>query len=317
MNPLDIRSYTAVRLLAVGGLLIGSALSPLYGQDAPPPTRSPDVHFVPTDTAVVRAMLDAARVSRKDLVYDLGCGDGRIVITAVKRHGARGVCVDIDPARITESRQNADTAGVASRIEFHQADLFETDLRRATVVTLYLLPQLNERLRPKLFRELKPGSRVVSNAFDMGEWKADRTLSVPNVGGFSSFAYYWLMPADVAGRWKVMMEDGGTDAAAGREYEIRLDQRFQQVTSGSVRAGTDSLALADIRLAGDSLNFTLRDSLPTGSTELRFRGRVKGERIAGTVSDGKGSQSWTAVRTKRGPRPELELTAAAEGPYRP
>ena len=142
----------------------------------PAPARTPDVHFVPTDTTKVREMLTAAQVGAGDLVYDLGCGDGRIVITAVKKYGARGVCVDIDPVRIKESKNNADTAGVTNRIEFVEGDLFEQDLSKATVVTLYLLPSLNERLRPKLFKELRPGTRIVSNAFDMGAWKADRTL---------------------------------------------------------------------------------------------------------------------------------------------
>jgi SAM-dependent methyltransferase len=315
MIPLATRTSTAIRLLALGGLLIGSVFTPLSGQDSPAPTRSPDVHFVPTDTAVVRAMLDAARVGRKDLVYDLGCGDGRIVIAAVKRYGARGVCVDIDPARITESRQNADTAGIAGRIEFRQADLFETDLRRATVVTLYLLPQLNERLRPKLFRELKPGSRVVSNAFDMGEWKADRNLTVPNVGGFSSFAYFWVIPADVAGTWKLSMGDqAALSEDDQREYNVHFEQRYQHVTEAKGETAGSALPVTNVRLVGDSLSFTLGDTLSTDTPALRFAGRVKGERMSGKVSAGEGKAgSWSAERIERGQRPELAPAAAAGG----
>jgi SAM-dependent methyltransferase len=302
--------------LAVASIVFAAAAPAwLAGQQTSPPTRSPDVHFVPTDTAVVRAMLEAARVGPKDLVYDLGCGDGRIVIRAVKQHGARGVCVDIDPLRIKESRENADTAGVANRITFRQADLFETDLRNATVVTLYLLPTLNERLRPKLFRELKPGSRVVSNAFDMGEWKADRTLTVPSVGGYSSFGYYWVIPADVAGTWKVTLADktvGGENAKP--EYDVRFEQRYQQVTDGSGETEGSAVPVTNVRLVGDSLSFILGDTLSTDTPGLRFAGRVRGDRMSGKVRTGNGKEgSWTARRTERGQRPELAPSAAAGG----
>jgi SAM-dependent methyltransferase len=147
-------------------------------QAAPPPAsgsggseRKPDVVYVPTPHAVVAEMLRMAKVGRKDTVYDLGCGDGRIVIAAARDFGARGVGIDIDPKRVAEARLNAKKAGVADRVEIRQADLFETDLRDATVVALYLLPELNLRLRPKLLRELAPGSRIVSQSFDMGDWK--------------------------------------------------------------------------------------------------------------------------------------------------
>jgi SAM-dependent methyltransferase len=283
----------------------------LQSQQASPPARAPDVHFVPTDTAIVRAMLQVAQVDRKDLVYDLGCGDGRIVITAVKRHGARGVCVDIDPARIKESRHNADTAGVASRMKFRQADLFETDLRPATVVTLYLLPALNVRLRPKLFRELRPGSRVVSHAFDMAEWKADRVLNMPTAGGFPSFAYFWIMPADVAGSWKVSVSGNGPAGKRGNhDYEVRFEQRYQHVTGGTMANGPLAVPVTNADLVGDSLSFTIVTPLADGARELRFTGRVKGERMTGKVTDGENdSGSWSAVRTERGPRPELEPSA--------
>src|SRR5215218_8021322 len=129
------------------------------------PSRAPDVIYVPTPADVVKAMLDTAGVTKKDVVYDLGCGDGRIVIAAAEEYGARGVGIDIDPARIREAKANAAAAGVAERVRFLQADLFETNLRPATVVTLYLLESLNLKLQPKLVTELKPGTRVVSHAF--------------------------------------------------------------------------------------------------------------------------------------------------------
>jgi cyclopropane fatty-acyl-phospholipid synthase-like methyltransferase len=149
-------------------LLIGSAAA----QNAP--ARVPDVVYVPTPQPVVDAMLKLAAVTDKDVVYDLGCGDGRIPITAAQKFGARGVGIDIDPKRIEEANENAKAAGVTDKVTFLTQDLFESDISAATVVTLYLLPSLNERLMPKLKRELKPGTRVVSHAFTMGTtWPAD------------------------------------------------------------------------------------------------------------------------------------------------
>jgi ribosomal protein L11 methylase PrmA len=141
----------------------------------------PDVAYVPTPPAVVTRMLQLARVRRSDLVYDLGCGDGRIVIEAARRHGARGVGIDIDPQRIAEARENARHAGVEDKVRFEVADLFQSDFSPATVVMLYLLPQLNERLRPQLWRQLKVGTRVVSHEWEMGDaWPPDRTEVVEN-----------------------------------------------------------------------------------------------------------------------------------------
>jgi ribosomal protein L11 methylase PrmA len=138
---------------------------------------------------VVAEMLKVANVTSKDVVYDLGSGDGRIVITAAKERGAQGVGIDIDPQRIKEAEENARQAGVTDKVKFLQKDLFETDISPATVVTLYLLPNLNLRLRPKLFKELKPGTRIVSHSFDMGDWKPDQTI---DVNGRS--VYFWVIP---------------------------------------------------------------------------------------------------------------------------
>ncbi len=153
--------------------------------------RDPDVIFISTPQSVVDAMLKLAKVTKDDVVYDLGCGDGRIVVTAAKQFGARGVGIDIDPKRIKESNANAMAAGVADRVKFMQTDIFadSTNLSEATVVTLYLLPSLNVRLLPKLRRELKPGTRIVSNSFDMGEWQAERTIEVDG-----RTIYFWTMP---------------------------------------------------------------------------------------------------------------------------
>jgi precorrin-6B methylase 2 len=153
------------------------------------PSRTPDVVYVPTPPEVVDAMLKTAAVTKKDLIYDLGCGDGRIVIAAAKQYGARGVGIDIDPARIKEARANAAAAGVADRVKFIQGDLFETDLRPASVVTLYLLESLNLKLQPKLISELKPGTRIVSHAFSMGPWTPDQELDVDG-----RRVYLWTIP---------------------------------------------------------------------------------------------------------------------------
>lgn len=157
------------------------------------PQREPDVIYVPTPQEVVDQMLAIANVTKKDVIYDLGSGDGRIPITAAQRYGARGVGIDINPERIAEARANAQQAGVTDRVEFRQQDLFAADISEATVVTLYLLSELNVKLRPELFRQLKPGTRVVSHAFDMGDWKPERVVKTED----GSTIYYWVIPKEI------------------------------------------------------------------------------------------------------------------------
>lgn len=169
-------------------LALGTAL-PAASALAQTARRIPDVVFVPTPQEVVDTMLRLANITRNDVVYDLGCGDGRIVITAAQRFGARGVGIDIDPDRIREATANARKANVSSRVRFMNADLFETDFSEASVVTLYLLPSLNLRLRPKLLAELRPGSRLLSHDFDMGDWAPDQKVEVG-----SRTVYFWRIP---------------------------------------------------------------------------------------------------------------------------
>lgn len=176
------------------GLVCAGLLSTGKVGGQPQRPRPPDVPFVATVDEVADAMLKMAGVTAQDVVYDLGCGDGRIVIAAAQQYGARGVGVDINPQRIRESRRNAQQAGVSGRVRFVAQDLFKTDLRAATVVALYLDPQVNLRLRPKLRRELKPGARVVSNSFDMGDWKPDKVVKLM-VAGSECTIYYWVIPA--------------------------------------------------------------------------------------------------------------------------
>jgi SAM-dependent methyltransferase len=161
----------------------------LFALAQQPNGRTPDVPYVPTDQDVVDGMLKLAKVTKNDVVYDLGCGDGRIVITAAKKYGATGTGIDINPQRIKEARQNATTAQVTDKVTFVEGDLFDTDFSKATVVTLYLLPSVNLRLRPILLKQLKPGTRIVSHAFDMGDWKPEQKIDVNG-----STIYSWTVP---------------------------------------------------------------------------------------------------------------------------
>jgi ribosomal protein L11 methylase PrmA len=174
-------------LMLVG--LVASAPSALAQATQEAPNRRPDVIFVPTPEEVVEAMLQVANVTKNDIVYDLGSGDGRIPVTAAKKYGARGVGIDIDPQRIKEANENVAKNNVGHLVRIMNADLFTTDISEATVVTLYLLPSLNVKLMPKLMKELRPGTRIVSHAFDMGDWKPEKELDVNG-----RKVYYWTIP---------------------------------------------------------------------------------------------------------------------------
>jgi SAM-dependent methyltransferase len=188
------RRYRVVKTLAAGALVLAlTAPSAALQSAVQAPARKPDVPYEPTPPEVVDVMVGLARLHAGDVVYDLGCGDGRIVIAAVKTPGVRGVCVDIDPQRIEESRKNAQAAGVARRIEFRTQDLFEARFDDATVVMLFLWPEVNLKLRPRL-RTLKPGTRVVSHWHDMGDWKADAAVNT-NGNGRPRPIYMWIIPA--------------------------------------------------------------------------------------------------------------------------
>jgi SAM-dependent methyltransferase len=179
------------RLLAAFAALAAGASAAACAQTGAAQLRAPDAPFVPTKQEVVEEMLRAAGVKPGDIVYDLGCGDGRIVITAAQKFGARGVGIDIDPERISDANWYAKRAGVEGRVTFKLGDLFEADVSEATVVTLYLLPEMNIRLRPKLLRDHKPGARIVSHDFDLGpEWKPEQTLRLGN-----DWIYLWTVPA--------------------------------------------------------------------------------------------------------------------------
>ena len=185
------RSFPLAALSLAAALLLTTAAA--VAQPLKPLEKVPEVPYVPTREKVVEEMLKVAKVGKNDVLYDLGCGDGRIPIAAAKQFGTRGVGVDIDPDRVREARENATKAGVSDRVKFFQQDLFETDIKEATVVTLYLLPDVNLRLRPKLLSELKPGTRVVSHNYDMGDWKPLQTITVKLPEGEHT-VYYWVVP---------------------------------------------------------------------------------------------------------------------------
>ena len=184
------RSVLVALILTLVAALTASAQTPLTLSG---PKKPLDVPYVPTHERVVAAMLDVAKVSKNDVLYDLGSGDGRIPITAAKRFGTRGVGIDIDPARVTEANENARAAGVTNHVRFIEGDIFDADIREATVVTLYLLPDINMKLRPKLFSDLKPGTRVVSHNYDMGDWAPEQTIPI-EIGGVTHLVFFWTIP---------------------------------------------------------------------------------------------------------------------------
>ena len=242
-----------------------------------------DTPYVPTPQAVVDKMLDMAQVKAGDMVIDLGSGDGRIMITAAQRHGARGFGVDIDPRLVQRSNEEARRVGVADRVKFLRQDLFNTDFHETNVLTLYLLPDVNIALRPKILAELKPGTRVVSHDYDMREWRPDAEATVPapdkKVGmRKESMVYLWIVPARVAGEWIFELSSGGKT----RKTRLTLHQSFQFVSGSVELTGQGDVPLSDGRLGGDELRLVLPGgALDRGPVELV--GRVMGDFISGTV----------------------------------
>jgi len=262
-----------------------------------------DVIYVPTPQVVVDEMLRMAKVGAKDFVIDLGSGDGRIIITAAKKHGARGFGVDLDTYLLKMANSNAKQEGVADRARFIEQNLFETDLSQATVITSYLLPDMNERLRPKLLA-LKPGTRVVAHDYAMGDWDPDddMTVLVPEktVGDpGKSYIFFWIVPARVAGRWESQVMAGGKPVS----WQFSFEQNFQLV-SGTARAGEREVKLPQFRMVGEQLTFRLEVPAAGKPVTYLFRGWVKGDAIEGTVTVGDGSgqrvMPWRAKQTERG-----------------
>lgn len=259
----------------------------------------PHVPYVPTAPNVVETMLSIANVGPQDYVIDLGSGDGRIVIAAAKSHGARGLGVELDENLVARATERAKKLGLSDRVSFHAGNLFVTDISRATVLTLYLFPSVNLQLRPRLFSELKPGTRVVSHDFDMELWQPDAQVTVPvpdkPYGAPESQIYLWVIPANAAGAW------AGSISAEGASIEFRSDLRQTfQVFSGTARVGTAAGKIRGGSLRGASLRFMLDAEVAGRSVRYEFEGRVEGDAISGQVRSSDGpTRDWRARRVER------------------
>jgi SAM-dependent methyltransferase len=235
-----------------------------------------DVIWVPTPEETIAAMLDMAKVTPNDYVIDLGSGDGRIVIAAAKR-GARALGIEYNLDMVELSRSNAQKEGVTAKATFEHGDIFERDFSEATVLTMYLLPDLNMKLRPKIL-EMKPGTRVVTNSFTMDDWEPDQTTSAGD-----RTVYFWIVPAKVAGTWAWT----GTSGSA----ELTLKQSFQKI-EGSLKINGKELPLKNVKLEGANISFSAGDS-----TVQQFQGAVSGNSIQGTIKAGNSpATKWAATR---------------------
>jgi SAM-dependent methyltransferase len=235
-----------------------------------------DVIWVPTAQALADKMLSLAQVTPQDYVIDLGSGDGRFVITAAKR-GARALGIEYNPEMVELSKRTAAREGVSDKATFVKADLFESDFSQATVITMFLLPDINLRLRP-IILDLKPGTRIVSNSFDMGDWTADETIKLGREEGCDNNycqAFFWMVPAKVAGTWKLP------------QGELKLTQNYQMV-SGDLHSGKNRMAITDGRLSGSKISFKIGDA--------HYTGTVVGSAIEGIVKSGNNSAPWSAKR---------------------
>jgi SAM-dependent methyltransferase len=272
-------SETFTRFLALACLVALTAASPALAQPAKDyeprvGQAGKDVVWVPTPQALVDKMLDMAKVTPQDYVIDLGSGDGRTVITAAKR-GARAFGIEYNPDMVELSKRNAAKEGIGERAKFVKADIFQSDFSEATVITMFLLPELNLRLRPTLL-DLKPGTRLVSNSFTMGEWQDDETatLSAPNCTSWCT-AHLWIVPAKVAGTWQL------------GQGELKLEQNFQMI-SGTLKSANVAAPVTEGKLAGDQITFT------AGGTQ--YSGRVSGDTMEGTSKSGAAQAQWRATR---------------------
>lgn len=252
-----------------------------------------DVPFVPTPYEVVDEMLRLAELKKGDVLYDLGCGDGRIVIEAAKRAGIRAVGIDIDPERIEESKENARKAGVEKLVEFRCQNIFEADFSEATVVTMYLLPDVNIRLRPTILRKLKPGTRIVSHSFDMDDWQPEQMTYIASEL-YPHTIYLWIVPANVSGLWEWKMNLNGQKITS----RLEIEQRFQKFR-GSLSLGEEIISVPESQVNGNLIEIVVTPK-KLKETTLRFSGRDERDRISGEiqiVSHVRNStESWEAQR---------------------
>lgn len=281
-------------------LMLGLALATAAGYATAQEGRG-DVVYVPTPQIVVDEMLKMAKINAKDYLIDLGSGDGRIVITAAKQFGARGFGVDLDTVLLKIANRNAELEGVADRAQFYERNVFETRLETATVISSYLLPEMNRKLRPKILA-LQPGTRVVAHDYHMGEWMPDEqnTIPVPEkvVGNPGlSYIFLWYVPAKIAGNWTSRVNLGAGEVA----YDFSFDQLFQEI-DGTMRAGKDTTKFRT-KVKADEISFIALQKTGDRTVRHEFSGRIKGDVIEGTAKIGEGAQMkqvpWTARLTER------------------
>jgi len=271
-------------------------------QDWDMPFQRWDVPYVPTPYEIVDEMLEMAEVTEVDILYDLGCGDGRIVITAARRLGTRGYGVDIDPERIQECHTNASAAGVEDQVTFLNQDLFETDFSQASVLTLYLLNSVNMRLRPKILEELKPGTRVVSHDFSMGEWKADQKADLM-VDYRIHNVYFWVVPANTSGKWRFNQPSNLPFVP----FTLNLQQKFQAI-GGHITNRSEVIRLKSADLTGSRIVFSFDRDPQDHAQTLTFEGTVKGHTMEGTLTILSGGESKAfKCQAKRDPKTKRPL----------
>lgn len=291
----------AMKVFRQAGVVVGLAAL-MASAPASAQTGAGDVVYVPTPQIVVDEMLLMAKINKNDYLIDLGSGDGRFVITAAKKYGAKAMGVDLDKFLLNLANEGARKENVADRVTFREQNLFEMDFSAATVISTYLLPEMNLRLRPKIMR-MKPGTRVVAHDYSMGEWYPDeqKTLVVPEkkVGNPGiSYLYYWVVPALAAGKWQSAISIGGKDVP----YEFDMTQFFQNI-DGEAKAGGRTGELRG-KMTGEQIRFSLTGKSGEKLERHQFEGLLAGETITGTVRIGEGAgarqAAWSAKRVKRG-----------------
>jgi len=265
-----------------------------------------DTPYVQTPQNVVDKMLEIAKIGPDDYVIDLGSGDGRMVITAATRYGARGFGVDLDRRLVELSNRNAAKAGVAKRAVFYERNLFETDVSAATVLSIYLLPDVNLAIRSRLLATLRPGTRIVSHDYHFGEWPPDLQLEMPAPGkkvgiGEKSKVFYWMVPGTAAGKWRWQLQRDGKP----EDHELSLDQNFQKL-QGTLAVSGRPAKLEGLALAGEQLSFAALVDGGAGAVRYEFSGRIFNNALTGTVRVSRGEKpgaqaqelAWNATRTQ-------------------
>ncbi len=296
------RSSALSRQTALAAVLLAAALAPgaALAQE-----KDLDTPYVQTPQVVVDKMLEIAKVGADDYVIDLGSGDGRMVITAARKYGARGFGVDLDRRLVELSNRNAARAGVAKRAVFYERNLFETDVSPANVLTIYLLPDVNLEIRSRLLATLKPGTRIVSHDYDFGEWPPDHQLEMAAPGkkvgvGEKSKVFYWVVPGLAAGKWRWQIKRDGK----AEDYELMLNQNFQKL-DGTLAAGGRPMKLENPVLVGEHISFTAVGGEGAGAARYEFSGRIYNNAIEGTMRANPAGKTsgqpqefpWSATRT--------------------